>query len=152
MSVLPYLPSGVNDLPAERFVIFADKLNRIQRFAESESTYDGQAFTGFWESVTLNKQEIGRLWKFLSLRVLYFCEANATASFEFTADGGDNWTPITAGIVATTGLRTRTAIFYPNLIGEDLRFRINFGSTIYNVVAFDARIVRAGKVQYGAIP
>lgn len=152
MSTLPYLPAGQDSLPASRFVIFADSTNQVHRFDESAKYANGTPFESFWESNTLNKQEIGRLYKFLALRLHYSAEDDVNISIESSADGGDTWLSEMVEIKVTTGTRLKTVNIYPMIVGEDLRFRINFDpEIIVNFVGFSVKINREGSIVIGGV-
>lgn len=134
MPGLPYLPGGVTELPANRFVLWADGTNQIQRLDESAVQKDGADFTGHWETGTLNQIGEGREYTLHAMELIYSALANTTITVYVSGDGGEIFSagqqvtiPITAGridrvIVGLSGLDEAT--------GFDLRFRIELDTNV----------------------
>lgn len=121
---LPYLPSGVEFLPANRFILFADSDNLIQRLDESAKTLNGVSFTGWWESNSLNKQALNE--GTLNLLTIVYSATNATTlTVRVSGDGGETWNQTRViDLPATLGGRVARVRRGFNTTGFDLRIRL----------------------------
>lgn len=147
MAGIPYLPPGQSDLPAERFILFADDSNFVNRIDETATAKRGVAFTGEWQSGTLNQVDEGHEFT-LSLLELYYAGTATTISVSASGDGGETWTaPQIINIVTTPQQITRVAVSFDGQAstGIDVRFRIQLDTTILvNVFGYRPHLVDRG--------
>jgi len=130
MSTLPYLPGGVDELPAERFLVFADGNNKVQRFDESATTADGVAFTGLWESVTLNRGSKVHDCRIQTVTLFYSVQTATTLTLGVSVDGGRTWTDKIVNLAATVEGEISDVTTNFNLCGKDIRIRIQFDQAV----------------------
>lgn len=128
MSPLPYLPAGVSELPAERFILFADTTNLVQKIDESAKTFNGVSFTGVWESGSLNSETFRELTlRYITL--VYISAVPTTVTISASGDGGETWSQTRVlNIVASTASRLRRVQYGFNVTGFDLRIKIELNT------------------------
>lgn len=124
MSPLPYLPEGKSELPASRFVVFADSAHSVVRIDESSKTLSGISFTGSWETGSLNGD--GMFEKTIRLlTIVYSSPVDTTMTIRVSGDGGVTWPEVRVAQLLATGSdgikRTRVAF---NTSGYDVRIRL----------------------------
>ena len=141
---LPFLPPGQAALPAERFILFADPSNDVQRIDESEVQQDGVSFTSEWQSGTLNRIDEGKVFELALLDLFY--SANATTiSVAGSGDGGETFGPNQVVTLLTTPDQIDVVRVGIGITGKDLRFRILFDTDILvNVFGFRPHLVERG--------
>jgi hypothetical protein len=145
MSVLPYLPGGQANLPAERFLLFADGTNQVQVLDESEKLGDGVAFDGHWTTPTLNRQNQIEAYTLTAFRIYYSAEADTTVTIRVSGDGGNTWSETKQVAVSGTENEIRRAAKGFNTTGYDLRVQIVFDTeTLVKVFGFRVTLVPAG--------
>lgn len=146
MSPLPYLPGGVTELPATRFVLFADANHRVQKIDESALTLSGTSFTGIWESSSLNGQEIEE--KTLTyLTLAYLSAVTTTMTVKVSGDGGETWPESqSVPIVASVTGQLRRAQMGFNVTGFDLRIRLELDTDqVFHVYELHPVLVKRGE-------
>lgn len=153
MPGLPYLPGGLDELPAEKFLLFADENNRIFRIDESNVQKNTTSFTAHWESGTLNQIAEGRLFTLRVLELYYAALATTSVTVKVSGDGGENYDagqvvslPITAGRIG------RVAVTFDGLeeaTGDDLRFRLELDTDILaNIYGYREHIADRGDLLF----
>ncbi len=147
MAGIPYLPPGQSDLPAERFILFADTANFVNRIDETASAKRGVAFTGEWQSGTLNQMKEGHEFT-LSLLELFYAGTATTITISASGDGGETLsTPQGINLVTTTLTIPRVAVSFDDggATGIDVRFRIQLDTTILvNIFGYRPHLVDRG--------
>lgn len=130
MSPLPWLPGGVSELPAARFLLFADDTHVVQRIDESALQLAGVSFTGVWETGRLNAGSIREVTlRYLTL--VYMSQSNSTITVKASGDGGTTWEVSVLGtIAASTDDRLQRKQFGFNVTGYDLRVRIELDQNV----------------------
>lgn len=143
MSPVPYLPAGVSELPAERFLLFADTAHLVQRIDEANKQKNLTSFTGFWESPTLNQVEDGFEYTLSELMLFYGAEANTTLTIRASGDGGDTWAEVqVVNLLATVDEIKRVMAGF-NVTGFDVRFRIEFDTDVLvNVYGYRPTLIK----------
>lgn len=146
---LPFLPGGVDELPARRFVLFADEQNTIQKQDESVKTADGQSFEGEWVSPSLNRGDPSYLWTIIECQLFYTAEANTTITVEASGDGGETWFN-TREVLLDGGTDELRSVNVPlNITGDDVRVRVLFDTNVLvKILGYRPRLVRRGDVRY----
>jgi hypothetical protein len=137
----PFLPGGQSELPARRFVLFADGDNSIRHIDESVLLRDGGFPDTYWVSPSLNNQ-IEDLEATLTLvTLMYVATAAGTLLLDVSKDGGLTWEQEKSLAVAETSVVRRVSAGF-NLTGYDLRFRIRFPSaSLVLVHEYSARLL-----------
>ncbi len=145
MSPLPYLPPGQTDLPAERFILFADIANIVQRIDEADVQKDGVSFTSTWESPTLNQVEEGHEFT-LSLLELFHSGLATTAKVSASGDGGKTFsTPQTITFPLTGAEEVARVVAGFDVTGFDLRFKIELDTDVLiNIYGYRPHMVDRG--------
>lgn len=125
---MPYFPETEGDLPANRFLIFADQSNLVRVLDESKAQKKGQSFTGYWTSPTLNRKDPSRECTLRRIIVFYDAQSSTTITVRASGDGGDNWNESkTVSLASGDGLRKATGF---NTTGIDLRVQFRFDQDI----------------------
>jgi hypothetical protein len=141
---LPFLPPGQTSLPAERFILFADPSNDVQRIDEASVQKDGGSFTSEWQSGTLNRVEEGKTFELALLDIFYSAFAT-TISVAGSGDGGETWGPDQVATLVLTPDKIETVRVGLGVTGTDLRFRILFDTDILvNIYGFRPHLVERG--------
>ena len=141
---LPFLPPGQASLPAERFVLFADPSNDVQRIDEASVTKDGSSFTSEWQSGTLNRLDEGKTFE-LSLLDLFYSAFATTISVAESGDGGETFGPNQTVNLLLTPDKIETVRVGLGVTGSDVRFRILFDTDILvNIYGFRPHLVERG--------
>jgi hypothetical protein len=141
---LPFLPPGQTSLPAERFVLFADPSNDVQRIDEASVQKDGGSFTSEWQSGTLNRVEEGKIFE-LALLDLFYSAFATTISVAGSGDGGETFGPNQTVNLILTPDKIETVRVGIGVTGTDLRFRILFNTDILvNIYGFRPHLVERG--------
>jgi hypothetical protein len=148
MSVLPYLPPGQADLPAERFLLFVDTTNQVQVFDESEKLGDGVAFDGHWTTATLNRGEKAyEEFTLIAFRLYYSAEDDTTVTLNVSGDGGNTWSETKQLSISGTQNEIRRAAKGFNTTGYDLRVQIVFDTEVLvKIFGFRPTLVPAGAI------
>lgn len=122
---IPWLPGGQDELPAERFIVFADDSNVVQRIDETLTTKDGASFTAEWQSPTLNQLDEGKEFQLEALEIFYAALAATTVAVSASADGGETWTtPQNINLLISAGQMRRVRADFDGVTGFDVRFRL----------------------------
>lgn len=146
---LPFLPGGVDELPARRFVLFADEDNTVQKQDESVKTADGQTFVGEWVSPSLNRGEPSFLWTIIECQFLYTAEADTTMTVEASGDGGATWFNTREVNLKGGTDELRSVNVSLNITGDDVRVRVLLDTNILvKLLGYRPRLVRRGDVRY----
>lgn len=152
MPGLPYLPPGQSELPAERYILFADTSNVVVRIDETATAKIAAAFTAEWQSPTLNQLREGFVYQLASLELLYAAIANTTLDISASGDGGENWSAPQSLAIPSTTLRVdrvRVDFVDPAVTGFDLRFRLQFVTTdLINVYGYRPHLVERGELLF----
>ena len=145
---LPYLPPGQASLPAERFILFADTANIVQRVDESQVQKDGSSFTGTWESGTLNRILEGKIFE-LALLELFYSATATTISVSASGDGGETYsTPEVVTLLTTPSQIARVAVGL-GVTGLDLRFRIQLNTDVLvNIYGYRPHLIDRGDLDF----
>ncbi len=147
MSVNPYLPEGVQDLPAQRFILAALGLNQVVLFDESEKQGDGTSFTARWESQSLSRDMVGA--SLIQVAFRYTAEADTSLLVEATANGVSWAMSYNVPIFATSDEIRWGHAFFNSVTGVDLRFRFVFNTDVLvNIYSFIPRLVVRGAVEF----
>lgn len=146
---LPFLPPGQTDLPAERFIVWADDTNLVLRVDEAEVQKDGVSFTSEWQSGTLNPIREGFVFELTRIEFIYAATGITTASISASGDGGENWSaPQTLNFVLTPGQIPRAVVDF-GVTGFDLRFRIQLDTdVIVNIFGYRPHLVDRGDLAF----
>ncbi len=141
---VPYLPPGQTSLPAERFILFADTDDLVQRIDESQVQQDGSNFDGIWESGTLNQVDEGKVFE-LSILEVWYAGPTTTISVSASGDGGETFsTPEVVTLPATTKEIAVVAVGL-GVTGRDLRFKIELDTNILvNIYGYRPHLVDRG--------
>ncbi len=141
---LPFLPPGQAALPAQRFVLFADPSNDVQRIDESLVQQDGASFTSEWQSGTLNRIDEGKTFE-LALLDLFYSAFATTISVAGSGDGGQTFGPNQVVNLALTPDEIATVRVGLGVTGTDLRFRILFDTDVLaNIFGFRPHLIERG--------
>jgi len=141
---LPFLPPGQAALPAERFVLFADPTNDVQRIDEASVQQDGVSFVSEWQSGTLNRIDEGKTFE-LALLDLFYSAFATTISVAASGDGGETFGPDQVVNLILTPEKIETVRVGLGVTGTDLRFRILFDTDILaNIYGFRPHLVERG--------
>lgn len=145
---LPYLPPGQASLPAERFILFADTSNDIQRIDEAAVQKDGVNFTSSWQSGTLNSLEEGHVFE-LSLLELWYAATATTISVSASGDGGETFsTPQVVSLITTPEQIIRAVAGF-EVTGLDLRFKIDFDTNVLaNIYGYRPHLIDRGDLEF----
>lgn len=143
---LPYLPAGVTSLPANRFVLFADETNLVQRVDESAKLRNGVSFTGWWETGSLNQGALHEMTIIL-VTFAYSSPVNTTLTAKVSGNGGETWNETKALNIYTTGsdrmARDRLGF---RTSGFDIRLRIELDTDeVINLYELHPELVVRGK-------
>lgn len=143
---IPWLPGGQDELPAERYIIFADGANVVQRIDETFLTKDGTNFTGEWQSPTLNQIEEGKEFSLAALELYYTALGATTVAVSGSGDGGETWTtPQNVALSISAGRIRRTRVDFDDAIGFDVRFRIQMDQNVLvNIFGYRPHLVDRG--------
>lgn len=145
---LPFLPPGQDSLPAERFILFADPSNNVQRIDESELQQAGTSFTAEWQSGTLNRIEEGKVFE-LSLLELYYSASATTISVAASGDGGETFSPDKVVTLLTTPNQVARVVIGLGVTGFDLRFRILLDTDVLvNIYGFRPHLIDRGDLAF----
>jgi len=122
----PFLPPGVDRLPARRFVLWADWNNRVRQIDESRLDRAGDTVLAYWDSPSLNGEGEDREFTLTRLLLAYSASANSEVVVRASGDGGVTWhDAISFDIVESdVGLKRIARGF--NVSGFDIRFRVIF--------------------------
>jgi hypothetical protein len=137
----PYLPGGQAELPALRFILFADGGNQVRRINESLLTRPEGFPSTYWVSPALNS-EIEDLEATLTLiTLMYIATGVGTLLLDVSKDGGQTWEQEKSLEVSEALVIRRVSAGF-NLTGFDLRFRIRFPeSPLILIHEYSARIL-----------
>lgn len=137
----PFLPSGVDSLPARRFVLLADDTNRVRAIDESRLDRLGTTVDAYWDSPCLNAGAQDREATLKRVHLTYSASSDSGFAVRASGDGGVTWSD--ANFVAAftdIGLK-RVAVGF-NVSGYDLRFRVVFNQDEVIVIhEYNARIL-----------
>jgi len=141
---LPFLPPGQASLPAERFILFADPSNDVQRIVEAAVQKDGSSFTSEWQSGTLNRIDEGKTFE-LSLLDLFYSAFATTISVAASGDGGQTFGPNQTVNLLLTPDEIASVRVGLGVTGTDLRFRILFDTDVLvNIYGFRPHLIDRG--------
>ncbi len=145
MPGLPYLPPGQSDLPAERFILFADDTNLVLRIDEAAVQKNLVSFTAEWQSPTLNQINEGHSFSLAALE-LYYSGTATTLSLSASGDGGETFSTPQVIAVQTTPLRVdRLRVDFDDVTGFDIRFRIQLDTDVLvNIFGYRPHLVDRG--------
>ena len=145
---LPYLPPGQASLPAERFILFADTANVVQRIDEADVQKDGGDFTASWQSPTLNSLKEGHVFE-LTLLELWYSASATTISVSASGDGGETFsTPQVVSLITTPDQIIRAVAGF-EVTGLDLRFKIDFDTNILvNIYGYRPHLIDRGDLEF----
>lgn len=145
---LPYLPPGQAELPAERFILFADTTNLVQRIDETAVQKNGSNFTSEWQSGTLNQLQEGHIFQ-LTLLELWYAANATTISVSASGDGGATFDTPQAVTLLATPLEIARAVVGFDVSGRDLRFRLQFDTNILaNIYGYRPHLVNRGDLEF----
>lgn len=147
---LPFLPAGESELPGQRFVLFADRVNQVQKMDESIKTADGTTFEGKWVSPALTRGNPLKLWTLLEVQIWYIAEVDTTILVEGSPNGGDTWTISREVSLVGGSDELRTKHIYINVTGDDLRVRFRFNNDpLVKILGWSPnKLVQRGDVRY----
>ncbi len=142
---LPYLPPGQSELPAERFILFADTGSLVQRIDEAEVQKNLVSFIGLWISPTLNQIVEGHEFS-LTLLELYYAATATTISVSASGDGGETFsTPQVIALFTTPERIDRVAIGFDDVEGIDVRFKIELDTDVLvNIYGYRPHLIDRG--------
>ena len=141
---LPYLPPGQTSLPAERFILFADLSNDVQRIDEADVLQDGASFTAEWQSGTLNRVQEGTIFE-LALLDLFYSSFGTTINVAASGDGGQTFSPNQLVNLVLTPDKIETVRVGLGVTGTDLRFRILMDTDVLaNIYGFRPHLIERG--------
>lgn len=141
---LPFLPPGQASLPAERFILFVDPTNEVQRIDEAAVQQDGVSFTSEWQSGTLNRVDEGKTFE-LALLDLFYSAFATTISVAASGDGGETFGPDQIVNLRLTPDKIETVRIGLGVTGTDLRFRILFDTDVLaNIFGFRPHLIERG--------
>lgn len=145
MAGLPYLPPGQSDLPAERFILFADTGNIVLRIDEAAVQKNLVSFTGEWQSPTLNQIKEGFVYSLAALE-LYYAATSTTLSISGSGNGGETWsTPQVISVLTTTQRIERLRVDFDDVFGFDVRFRLQLDTDVLiNIFGYRPHLVDRG--------
>lgn len=124
MTPVAWLPSGSTELPAARFVLFANDSHEVHRIDESATQLNGVSFTGHWESGSLAGPAVIEA-TLRKLTIVYLSPVNTTITVKASGDGGETWSHSSSvTITASTGEQLRRVVVGMNVTGFDLRVRL----------------------------
>lgn len=137
----PFLPAGVDSLPARRFVLLADETNRVRAIDESRLDRVGTTVDAYWDSPTLNAGAQAREATLKWVHLSYSASSASEIALRASGDGGVTWSDATFQAVYTDiGLKRVAAGF--NVSGYDLRFRVVFPQDEVVIIhEYNARIL-----------
>jgi hypothetical protein len=125
--------------------LFADTQNRVRRIDGSVLTRAGASHTAQWESFSIVPRGSGK--KHTLIRLILFVQAtnSGTLPVDVSTDGGVTWPHSgTAGFTNAPRAIQRLIYFF-NVTGDDLRFRVNFNQSFpVLVTGFLPRFVERG--------
>lgn len=121
----PFVPTpGVDDLPALRYVIYADENHKVQHISESANTLQG-----YWESPSLVRPELSQVaavWGVTALLLYYSARDDSSIGIQWTFNGGGDWTDESLWPLTASAGSVRSDLRGFNVTGFDLRFRLIF--------------------------
>lgn len=145
---LPYLPPGQSSLPAERFILFADTANLIQRIDETAVQKNGANFTSTWESGTLNRLDEGHTFE-LTVLELWYAATATTISVSASGDGGETYSTPEIVTLITTPNQIARVLAGLDVTGLDLRFKIEFDTNILvNIYGYRPHLIDRGDLDF----
>lgn len=150
MAGLPYLPPGQSDLPAERFILFADTSNLVLRIDEAVVQKNLVSFTGEWQSGTLNQLREGSVFSLAALELFYAAISATTLSISGSGDGGENWSvPQIVVMQATPGRIERLRVDFDDVTGFDVRFRLQLDTDVLaNIYGYRPHLIDRGDLLF----
>lgn len=137
---MPYFPETSGDLPATRFLLFADDANLVRVLDESEVQKNSISFTAQWTSPSLNRRDPSR--EYTLRRVIFFYDAQSvtTITVRASGDGGATWNE-SKTVNLAAGDSQRVAVGF-NTSGSDLRFQVQFDQDVVaNIYGYRYRAV-----------
>ncbi len=146
---LPFLPPGQSDLPAERFILFVDVANVVQRIDESQVQKDGVSFTSEWQSPTLNRIDEGKKFT-LTMLELFYASLATTISVSASGDGGTTFTtPEVITLPLTGAEEISSVVSTPEVTGKDIRFKLEFDTDVLvNIYGYRPHLVDRGDLEF----
>lgn len=146
MAGIPYLPPGQSDLPAERFILFADITNLVLRIDEAAVQKNLVSFTGEWQSGTLNQLNEGHVFSLTALELFYASRGVTSLDISGSGDGGETWSaPQTIVMQATPNRTERLRVDFDDVVGFDVRFRLQLNTDILaNIYGYRPHLIDRG--------
>lgn len=135
---IPYLPGGVAELPAERFILFADTGRDVMRIDEATLLKDGVGFTSHWTTPTLNQLAEGREFTLRAVEILYSALAATSIRVLVSNNGGETFSAATVvPLPQTLGRVARVWATFDNVgeaTGFDLQVRFEMDQNVLCVL------------------
>jgi hypothetical protein len=123
----PFLPPGVDRLPARRFIVWADHTHRIRHIDESRLDRVGETVLAYWDSPSLNGgQGEDREFTLTRLLLVYSAADDSEVAVRASGDGGVSWEEAIFFEVLESGVGVKRVARGFNVSGFDLRFRVVF--------------------------
>lgn len=148
---VPWLPAGASELPAERFVAFADTNNLVQLLNESVKTLDGASFTGIYLSHTLNRKNPAKIYTIKEIAIFYATGVDHTITVRGSGDGARTF-PVSKVVALRATLNGQVdQVSIPlGVSGKDLRVQFEFDSDeVANWFGWQPVLIERGNAQYG---
>lgn len=133
-------------MPAERYIVFADGSNVVQRIDETLVTKDGANYTAEWQSPTLNQVEEGFEFQLAALELFYAALGATTVGVSGSGDGGETWSPVqNVNLLISAGQMRRVRVDFDAVIGFDVRFRLQMDQNVLvSIFGYRPHLVERG--------
>lgn len=122
----PFLPSGVDRLPARRFILWADWNHRVRQIDESRLDRAGETILAHWDSPSLNGEGEDREFTLTRILLAYSASSTSEIALRASGDGGVTWYEAISFSIVSSGRGLKRVAVGFNVSGFDLRFRVIF--------------------------
>lgn len=149
----PPLSQGFN-LPAQRYVIYADDEGSVWHINEASSVIGGT-----WDSPDLVRlrgsaeqfNPVPGVWTLHKLLLSYIATEDSVVSVSFSVNGGEIWKSERTVRLSQTRGGTSWKLIQANVTGPDIRFRIEFhDNELVKIVGYrPAMSLRANQPRVG---